>query len=65
MLQLTLLHQARVGPLGVLEQQVPNSVIEGFQPEAPPVEIRAALENFRHNLWERHGRGVTLRYMAG
>ena len=39
-------------------------MIEAFQPEAPPVEIRAALENFRHNLWARHGRSVTLCYMA-
>ena len=43
-LQLTLLHQAGVGALKVLEQ-APNSVIEVFQLEAPSVEIHVALEN--------------------
>ena len=40
-------------------------MIEGFWLEAPPVEIRAIMENFCHNLWARHGWSVTLRYMAG
>ncbi|XP_062193478.1 uncharacterized protein LOC133896846 [Phragmites australis] len=64
-LLLTLLHQARVGPIKVLEQQVPDSMVESFWLEAPPAEICAALENFHHNLWARHGRSMTLRYMAG
>ena len=64
-LQLTLLHQAGVGPFEALEQQVLDSMVEGFWPEAPPAEIHAALENFHHNLWARHGRSMTLCYMAG
>ena len=63
-LQLALLHQAGVGPLEILEQPVPDSVIEGFRPESPPIEIHAFLENFWHKLWARHGQGVMLCYMA-
>ena len=64
-LQLTLLHQVGVGPFEALEWQVPDSVVEAFQPEAPPMEICAALESFRHDVWAKHGWSVTLRFMAG
>ena len=47
-----------------LERQVPDSVVEAFQPEAPQVEIVAALESFRRGVWAKHGWNVTLRFMA-
>ena len=43
---------------------MPDSVVEGFWPEAPPVEIRAALESFHHDVWAKHGWSMTLHYMA-
>ena len=63
-LQLTLLHQAGFGPLEALEQQVPDSVVEGFRPEAPLAEIHVALESFHRGVWAKHGRSMTLLYMA-
>ena len=40
-------------------------MVKGFQPKAPPAEIRAALESFHHGVWAKHGQSVTLRYMVG
>ena len=64
-LQLTLLHQAEVGPLEALEQQVPDSMVEAFRLEAPSLEICAAMESFCRGVWAKHARSVMLRYMAG
>ena len=63
-LQLTLLHQTGVGPFEALERQVPDSVVEAFQPEAPLAESCAALESFRHGVWAKHGWSMMLRFVA-
>ena len=42
---------------------MPDSVLEGFEPEEPLVETHAALDNFRRGVWAKHGQTRTICYM--
>ena len=64
MLQLALQHRAGVHQFSVLEQPDPGFMVEDIRPEAPSVQIHAALDGFHWGVWARHFRPVTLHFMS-